>query len=75
MKKSPRRTWAEFLRLLGEAMARDLDEQPDTWKTLMGCVPDDVSVLRVLDVVAWNRGGRTGEHTSEPADLSDNPEK
>ncbi|MBQ0911014.1 DUF6308 family protein [Streptomyces sp. RM99] len=57
IKKSPQRTWAQFLRLLGDAMARDLDEQPDTWKTLMGCAPDGVSVLRVLDVVAWNLGG------------------
>ncbi|MER7805422.1 DUF6308 family protein [Streptomyces parvulus] len=57
IKKSPQRTWAQFLRLLGDAMARDLDEQPDTWKTLMGCAPHGGSVLRVLDVVAWNLGG------------------
>ncbi|MYQ77596.1 MULTISPECIES: DUF6308 family protein [unclassified Streptomyces] len=57
---SSRRTWARFLPLLGESMAHDLDDQPDTWKALKECAPDDVSTLRVLDVVAWNlgRGGR-----------------
>ncbi|WP_418960365.1 DUF6308 family protein [Streptomyces tritici] len=60
IKKSPQRTWAQFFPLLGDAVARDLNEQPETWKTLRGCVPDDVSVLRVLDVVAWNLGSGTG---------------
>ncbi len=32
----------------------------------MGCAPDDVSELRVLDVVAWNLGSGTGTHTTEP---------
>ncbi|MEU5823691.1 DUF6308 family protein [Streptomyces sp. NPDC047803] len=50
------RTWAQLFPLLGEAMARDLDDQPDTWKVLKESVPDDVSVLRVLDVVAWSLG-------------------
>ncbi|MFB7596748.1 DUF6308 family protein [Streptomyces sp. NPDC056160] len=68
IKKSPHRTWAEFFRLLAEAVARDLDEQPETWKTLMRCAPDDMSVLRVLDVVAWNLGGGLRVHTAEPAD-------
>ncbi|MFF4690489.1 DUF6308 family protein [Streptomyces sp. NPDC001307] len=75
IKNAPQRTWAEFLRLLGDAVARDLDEQPDTWKTLMRCAPDDVSVLRVLDVVAWNLGGGLRMHTPEPADLSDGAEQ
>lgn len=75
IKESSQRTWAEFLQLFGAAVARDLDEQPDTWKTLMGCVPDDVSVLRVLDVVAWNLGGGVGPHSPEPADMSDGPEQ
>jgi hypothetical protein len=75
IKESPHRPWADFLRLLGDAMARDLDEQPDTWKTLMECAPDDVSVLRVLDVVAWNLVGKSGVYTPEPAALSDGPEQ
>nr|BFD84257.1 hypothetical protein StreXyl84_36580 [Streptomyces sp. Xyl84] len=60
VEESSRRTWAEFLRLLGEAMARDLVEQPGTWKMLTECAPNDVSVLRVLDVIAWNLGRRRG---------------
>ncbi|MGW8635245.1 DUF6308 family protein [Streptomyces sp. NPDC055793] len=76
IKKSPQRTWSQFLRLLGEAVARDLDEQPDTWKALMKCAPDDVSLLRVLDVVAWNRGGGTETRTpDEPTDLCAGPEQ
>lgn len=57
IRKFPQRTWAKFLPLLGQAMAHDLNEQPDPWKTLTGAAPDDVSILRVLDVVAWNLGG------------------
>jgi hypothetical protein len=75
IKTSPRRTWAEFFRLLGDAVAYDLNEQPDTWKTLMGYAPEDVSVLRVVDVVAWNLGAGSGVHTPAPADLSDGPEQ
>ncbi|MGW1670629.1 DUF6308 family protein [Streptomyces sp. NPDC002324] len=75
IKKSPQRTWAEFFPLLGDAVARDLDGQPDAWKALLSWAPHDVSVLRILDVVAWNLGGGRGMHTPESIDLIDDPEQ
>jgi hypothetical protein len=56
----------EFVAILAEAIATDLDAQAATWEHLKGLaqnaassrqVPSpEVSQLRVLDVVAWNRG-------------------
>jgi hypothetical protein len=52
----PKRTWAEFFTLLAESMAEDLDSQPAQWKALTSAAPNDVLLLRILDVVAWNLG-------------------
>lgn len=57
LKRVPGRSWADFLQVFGEAVARDLDEQPDVWRELAEAVPGNVAVLRVLDVVAWRLGG------------------
>ena len=53
---NPKRTWAEFFTLLAESMAKDIDSQPEQWKSLASVAPDDVTLLRILDVVAWNLG-------------------
>jgi hypothetical protein len=37
-------------------MTRDLEEQPQQWQALAAQAPGDVSLLRILDVVAWNLG-------------------
>jgi hypothetical protein len=68
IKREPGRSWADFLQVFGEAVARDLDEQPDAWKVLAGAAPEDVAVLRVLDVVAWRLGGGA---LSKPDDLDE----
>lgn len=52
----PKRTWARFFTLLAEAMAEDLNSQPTQWEALTSAVPSDVTLLRILDVVAWNLG-------------------
>ncbi|MFJ1551949.1 DUF6308 family protein [Streptomyces sp. NPDC088246] len=52
----PKRTWAEFFTLLAESMASDLESQPAQWKALAAAAPVDVTLLRVLDVVAWHFG-------------------
>ena len=52
----PKRTWAEFFTLLAESMAEDLGSQPQQWRTLASAAPEDVTLLRILDVVAWNLG-------------------
>ncbi|MFE6865895.1 DUF6308 family protein [Kitasatospora sp. NPDC057692] len=51
-----KRTWAEFFTLLAESMAKDIDSQSEQWMTLASVAPDDVSLLRILDVLAWNLG-------------------
>jgi hypothetical protein len=56
LRPDSKRSWAQFFPLLAEAMVRDLDSQPDRWKVLAELVPGDVSLLRILDVVAWRLG-------------------
>jgi hypothetical protein len=68
LKREPDRPWAKFLQVFGEAVARDLDEQPDAWRELAEAAPDDVAVLRVLDVVAWRLGGGVPSETDDGLD-------
>ncbi|MFF2205260.1 DUF6308 family protein [Streptomyces sp. NPDC058145] len=53
---TPGRPEALFFTTLGACMAQDLEEQPEQWKALAAQAPNDVSLLRILDVVAWNLG-------------------
>ncbi|MGW1539064.1 DUF6308 family protein [Streptomyces sp. NPDC002309] len=47
---------AVFYSTLAECMSQDLEEQPEQWEALASQAPDGVSLLRILDVVAWNLG-------------------
>ncbi|OKJ09227.1 DUF6308 family protein [Kitasatospora sp. CB01950] len=73
IKPDRRRSWTEFFALLAEAVAEDLESQPEQWRTIAAAAPEDVSLLRVLDVVAWNRvrrgkpaGGRLRREAVSP---------
>ncbi|MEU6405681.1 DUF6308 family protein [Streptomyces sp. NPDC046985] len=46
-----------FYAAVAAGIARDLAEQPVQWRYLASVAPADVSLLRVFDVVAWERGG------------------
>ncbi|MBP5905798.1 hypothetical protein F3K40_08440 [Streptomyces sp. LBUM 1478] len=50
------RTDATFFSTLAECMVDDINRQPDLWTALVSQAPDGTSLLRVLDVVAWNLG-------------------
>ncbi|MDJ0345415.1 DUF6308 family protein, partial [Streptomyces sp. PH10-H1] len=45
---------SEFFALLAECIVNDLKSQTAQFKTLTAAAPDDVSLLRVFDVVAWS---------------------
>ena len=48
-----------FYPALAEHIAGDLTAQPHLWQGLRTAAPDDVSMLRLFDVVAWHRGRKT----------------
>ncbi|MFF2937067.1 DUF6308 family protein [Streptomyces mirabilis] len=56
MHPAPGRPEAVFFSTLAECMTRDIEEQPEQWEAMAAQAPDDVSLLRILDVVAWNLG-------------------
>ncbi|MEU7305391.1 DUF6308 family protein [Streptomyces sp. NPDC007206] len=56
MHPTPGRPVARFFSTLAACMTRDLEEQPEQWKVLAAQASNDVSLLRILDVVAWNLG-------------------
>ncbi|MFG2560058.1 DUF6308 family protein [Streptomyces sp. NPDC048496] len=64
-----KRTWVEFFAVLAEAMVADLDSQPQQWKVIAVNAPEDVSLLRVLDVVAWNLGRDRADEASVHGDV------
>ncbi|MEP7192562.1 MAG: DUF6308 family protein [Actinomycetota bacterium] len=50
------RTWARYWVVMATAIAGDLQTQSDAWAHLSTLAGEDVTALRVLDVVAWNAG-------------------
>lgn len=55
------RTWERFMTLLASAIRDDLRQSAPEWDQLTALAPDEgppVSRLRVLDIVAWNVGGK-----------------
>ena len=55
--RDPRRSWRDYAVAIAEAMGADLSSQREAFSTLHERAPQ-VTVLRVLDVVAWNLGRR-----------------
>jgi len=64
------RSWVEFMTMVAAAMRDDLNRSVDAWDDFRRQAPPDgppVSLLRALDIVAWDRGKSHRSHAG-PAD-------
>jgi len=79
--KDRKRTWKEFLPLLGQAIIDDLTSGQEFFREVAGLANDPViTTLRALDIVAWHAGrshigpaiwAASGTHEAETAESDD----
>ena len=56
--RARRRSWAEYMTLLTLAVRPDLRDQAAALDRVAEAAPDDVSRVRLLDILAWRSQGR-----------------
>ncbi len=63
------RSWADYMVLVTEAIGNDIASQPEAFARLRKATSEEVSDVRLLDILAWKSKGDSP--SDEPENLSD----
>ena len=56
--RAPRRTWAQYMTLLTLAVRAELRDQAEVLDSIAQVAPEDITRVRLLDIIAWHAQGR-----------------